>query len=134
VKKAMRIAVVAVGVVAVGLAVACGGGSSGSSTPAPRAVVPAGPIEVAMHDNYFEPTEIEIPRNQTVEIVAKNEGIAIHNLHIISLAEEGKDFISDPIVNPGSESRFEVRFTKAGTYKFQCDFHLPDMVGTITVR
>jgi plastocyanin len=34
----------------------------------------------------------------------------------------------------GEESTFEVTFNAAGTYDFQCDYHVPDMVGTITAE
>jgi plastocyanin len=37
-------------------------------------------------------------------------------------------------VNPEKESKFTVTFTKKGTVKFQCDYHLPDMAGEIVVK
>jgi plastocyanin len=55
-------------------------------------------------------------------------------MHVLSKDGEGKDFASDALVSPGQSSTFEVTFTKTGTYDFQCDYHLPDMVGTITVE
>lgn len=129
--------------------VACGGGSGGGeSTPAPIATKPAGAttggnigsgggaaqtIEVQMKDNFFEPKELTVPVNTTVRFVAKNVGAAVHNMHILSAAKEGKDFKSDLLVNPGQTSEFEAKFTKTGKYDFQCDYHVPDMVGVITV-
>lgn len=91
-------------------------------------------IVVDLKDNFFEPKDFTIPANTTVTIVAKNVGSAIHNMHVLSAASEGKDFASDTVVAAGTESRFEVTFTKTGTIQFQCDFHVPDMVGTITVQ
>ncbi|MDO9445820.1 MAG: cupredoxin domain-containing protein [Dehalococcoidia bacterium] len=91
-------------------------------------------IEIIMTDNVFTPANLTIPVNTTVKITIKNEGSAIHNMHILSSETEGKDFASNPLVNPGEDDEFEVTFTKTGVVNFQCDFHLPDMVGTITVQ
>ncbi len=87
-----------------------------------------------MKDNFFEPNEITVPVNTTVRFVAKNEGTAVHNMHVLSADREGKDFASAQIVNPGETSEFEAKFTQTGDYDFQCDFHLPDMVGVIHVE
>lgn len=132
-------------VLVTGLATACGGddddenGGNGGNGTNPTATT--GPndngddngdveeIEVSMQDNFFEPAEITIPVGQTVAIVAKNDGAAVHNMVVLDT-----DFRSDTIVNAGEESTFEVTFSEPGTYDFQCDFHLPDMVGTITVE
>lgn len=126
------------------LAAACGGGGDSSPTQSPTVAsssaatsAPAGDvkdIEVELTDNVFKPTTLTIPVGQTVEIEVKNTGQAIHNMHILSQAQEGKDFSSDAIVSPGKDSKFEVKFTKKGTYAFQCDYHMPDMAGTITVN
>ncbi len=91
-------------------------------------------IHIVMTDNVFTPKEITVPVGKTVEFEAKNQGQALHNMHILSQSAEGKDFQTEGLVNPGAESEFTAKFTKAGTIKFQCDIHLPDMVGTITVK
>lgn len=126
--------------------VACGGGdgstedasatAGAAATQAPDAgtSAEAREIEVLMKDNFFEPTEIRLKVGEAVTIEAKNEGVAIHNMHILSSATEGTDFRSDPLVNPGEESAFDVQFSTAGTYAFQCDLHLPGMVGEIIVE
>ena len=64
----------------------------------------------------------------------ENKGAAIHNMHVLSSETEGKDFTSAPMVNPGDSSSFDVQFSSPGTFKFQCDFHLPGMVGEIIVE
>jgi plastocyanin len=92
------------------------------------------PITITMTDNVFEPKDITVPVDTEVEITVVNEGAAVHNMHVLSEAEEGEDFMSDALVNPGAESTFTVEFENTGTYDFQCDFHLPDMSGTITVQ
>lgn len=118
-------------------AAACGGAPSGGAKPDAKdkdSGVSAAPITVVMTDNVFTPKDLTVPVGKSVSITAKNTGTAIHNLQILSKDAEGKNFESATIVNPGAESKFEVKFTKAGTYKFQCIYHLPDMVGSITAK
>lgn len=118
-------------------AAACGGGSNAGGKSDDRggaSGVSAAPITVTMKDNVFDPKELTVPVGKSVSITVKNQGTAIHNMQILSKAAEGKDFASAVMVNPGSDSKFEVKFTKAGTYKFQCIYHLPDMVGSITAK
>lgn len=91
-------------------------------------------VEIDMKDNFFDPKDVTVAAGVKIKLTAKNTGAAVHNLHILSQAGEGKDYTSDTMVNPGKTSEFEVTFKKKGTYKFQCDFHVPDMVGTITVN
>lgn len=115
--------------------VACGGDDGGSKDSKPAAN--AGPalteVTVTMTDNVFTPKAITVPAGKEVTFTAKNGGQAIHNMHILSKGGEGKDFSSDATVTPGQASVFKATFSKKGTYKFQCDLHLPDMSGTVTV-
>lgn len=91
-------------------------------------------VTVSMKDNFFEPKDLTVEAGDTITFIAKNEGQALHNMMIQSAAAEGKDFMSDAMVNPGAESKFTATFKKKGTIKFQCAYHMPDMVGTITVK
>lgn len=134
------------------LAAACGGSDeeSGSTiTPGAVATRPAEnnggsgggngggeerEIEVVMTDNVFTPKEIKVPVNTTIKFTANNKGTAIHNMHILSKDTEGKDFSSELLVNAGKSSTFEAKFTKKGVVNFQCDYHLPEMVGKIVVE
>lgn len=102
-----------------------GNGSSGKGK--------AQTVAVTLKDNVFDPKEITVEEG-TVTFEVKNTGTAIHNMHIISNGTEGKDFSTKPTVDAGVTDKFTATFTKKGTIKFQCDFHLPDMVGTITVK
>lgn len=115
---------------------ACSGGegkeSKGDDKPS-AASSKAQTVAVAMKDNVFEPKEITVEKG-AVTFEVKNVGAAIHNMHIVTNAAEGKDFSSKPTIEGGQNDKFTATFTKPGTYKFQCDFHLPDMVGTITVK
>ncbi|MBE7519469.1 MAG: cupredoxin domain-containing protein [Thermoflexaceae bacterium] len=101
-----------------------GGDSSAGSTE----------LTITMQDNFFEPKDVTVPVNKTVKITLPNKGSAIHNMHILSKPTEGKDFTGKTTVNGGETDRMEVKFTKKGVVKFQCDYHVPDMVGTITVK
>jgi len=127
------------------ISAACGGDAESASpaTAAPSGTTPSAvatlgtperEIEVLMKDNVFEPTEIRLKVGEAVTINAKNVGAAMHNMRVLSNETEGKDFASAPMVNPGDDSQFVVQFSTAGTFKFQCDFHLPGMVGEIIVE
>lgn len=91
-------------------------------------------VEISMTDNKYTPSAITVSVGTSVKFELKNDGAAIHNMHILSEKQEGKDFSSEAIVKPGAESSFTVKFTKTGVYDFQCDYHLPDMAGKITVK
>jgi plastocyanin len=98
------------------------------------AAASGGTITVVMTDNKYTPNKIEVEAGKEITFVAKNQGAAVHNMKILSSKTEGKDFASDALVNPEKESKFTVTFTKKGTVKFQCDYHLPDMAGEIVVK
>lgn len=106
-----------------------GGGESKATAASAKAQT----VSITLKDNVFEPKDITVEEG-TVTFEVKNTGAAIHNMHITSTPSEGKDFSSKPIVEAGSTDKFTATFTKKGVVKFQCDFHLPDMVGTITVK
>ncbi len=108
-------------------------GGSESKATAAAASAKAQTVAITLKDNMFEPKDITVEEG-TVTFEVKNTGAAIHNMHITSTAAEGKDFSSKPIIEAGSSDKFTATFTKKGVVKFQCDFHLPDMVGTITVK
>lgn len=141
------IAVSGVALLVLGGAVACGGGGADDKAPTPKIEVKTPgsggasgggtateTLKVSMKDNIFDPKTLTVPAGKSVEIELKNDGAAIHNLHILSEVKEGKDFSSAATVAPGASNKFTVKLTKSGTYIFQCDYHLPDMVGTITVQ
>lgn len=109
-----------------------GGDAKGDDKPASGASK-AQTIAVTMKDNIFEPKEITVEKG-AVTIELKNAGAALHNMHIMSSGAEGKDFMSKATIEGGAADKFTATFTKPGTYKFQCDFHVPDMAGTITVK
>ncbi|TAJ17001.1 MAG: hypothetical protein EPO65_12120 [Dehalococcoidia bacterium] len=122
---------------AVVLSACSSGGESkekgGSESKATASAAKAQTVAITLKDNVFEPKDITVEEG-TVTFEVKNTGAAIHNMHITSTPSEGKDFSSKPIIEAGSSDKFTATFTKKGIVKFQCDFHLPDMVGTITVK
>lgn len=138
----------------VGAAAACGGDSAGTTSPtisvkgsgqtgggggaATSAPSDAGSsstsLKISLKDNIFDPKDLKVPAGKTITFNLTNDGTAIHNMHILSQSTEGKDFQSELTVMAGKSSKFEAKFNKKGLIKFQCDFHVPDMVGTITVE
>ena len=94
---------------------------------------PVTDITIDMGDDWFEPDHFTVRVGESVTVTVDNIGDAIHNMVILSSDAEGENFASDAIVNPGETDTFEFTFTTPGTYDFQCDYHLPEMVGTVTV-
>jgi plastocyanin len=94
---------------------------------------PVTEITIDMGDNWFEPDHFVVRVGETVTVTVDNVGAAIHNMKIMSADAEGQHYESDPMVNPGETDTFEFTFSTPGTYDFQCDYHLPEMVGTLTV-
>ncbi|MEX2246081.1 MAG: hypothetical protein WEC75_05295 [Dehalococcoidia bacterium] len=115
-------------------------------TPPPNGG-PGGPPLIILHDNYFEaageqnPT-VPVPTGQEVTIDLRNEGTAIHNVHVSvdgeypsALCQTGGEApCSDPArIAGGAEGT--ITFTlAAGSYEFRCDFHPTEMTGTFDVR
>ncbi len=133
------------------LAAACGGGSGATTQPqgaagtsptatsaavSSGAATPAsagGEITVVMKDNHFEPKQITVAVGQAVVFELKNQGTAIHNMDLPGEATGGKAAVGSPL-SPGSDEKLTATFPKAGTFQFVCDFHKPEMAGTINVR
>jgi len=121
---------IAVGLLFVLLFTACGGsGGEVSDESAPAGVDAPMVVDVEMTDNKFVPSTMTFSVGQQVEFVVNNAGAAIHDMRI-----EKTEFKSEPVINPGTTSTFTAMFTEAGVYTFVCDYHLPGMVGEITVE
>jgi plastocyanin len=102
------------------VATACGPPASGNvhaGTGGPDAV------RLAMHDDEFAPTRLELPAGEQVTVEVTNDGSNQHNFTIDSLD-----------LSTGTMSGGDVKtatFTVPdGTTEFRCTFH-KDMTGTI---
>ena len=131
-------------------AAACGGGdgdgaSSNDGGETPAGETPTGPvsIDVSMAEpggkNSFVPKDFTVKAGQEVTFNAINDGAAIHNMHVAGADKQygtDDDVQSDPqLVNPGDTATLTwTAPDEPGVYDFQCDVHLPDMAGTITVE
>ncbi len=116
--------------------------SPGAGTPTPSGG--GGTLAVSMGDNFFEldgqkNPDIKLKTGQAVTINLTNKGTAIHNMRVDG--EDGKynskdDAVSDPqLVSAGQTATLKwTAPDKAGSFKYQCDFHPTDMKGTITVE
>lgn len=78
--------------------------------------------EVSMVDNSFQPADIEVDQGNTLVFV--NNGDTVHNINIPGLG-------IDEDVQPGEE--ISVQMDETGTFDLVCQFHDPEMTGTITV-
>jgi plastocyanin len=133
------------------LSFACGGGDDddGDGTATAAATTPAATgnggdgeevtYDVSMTDNAFTPTEFTVPEGAIITFNLTNDGTAPHNMRIAGTDRDyntDDDGISDPdLVNGGGTATLEWTAPgEAGEIKFQCDFHVPDMAGTITVE
>lgn len=114
---------------------ACGGGGE-NSTPVGT---PGTAFNVTMEDNKFEPNTLLAVAGATITISLTNKGQATHNMRIAG--EDGvlntdDDALSDPItIVGGKDGKVTWKApAKPGEYKFQCDFHLDAMTGTIILK
>jgi plastocyanin len=110
---------------------ACGSGSSTDDRS-------GNTVTVKMLDNSFEPAELTVKGGTTVELVSPNVGKVAHNLHIASGRGVYRESPWIALPDP-TEAGVTARLTwnvppTPGTYKFRCDYHEVEMVGTITVE
>ncbi len=84
-------------------------------------------------DNKFSSTTYTVEANKPIVIPIKNQGAALHNMHILDAKDtNGQDFKTD-LLPPGGSANLSFSIAEAGTYNFQCDVHPTEMKGTITV-
>ncbi len=128
-----RVVGCAIGIALIVTLTACGGGgSTGAAVDGDKATevdVASKVVQVAMTDNVFALSASTAKVGQEIEFVVVNNGAAVHNMVF-----DGTEFASESMINPGDTSTFEATFDTAGVYKFICVFHMPEMVGEITVE
>jgi plastocyanin len=116
---------------------------SPTATGGPTGTTPAGGLEITMTDNKFDPTELTAPADEETVVNLKNEGAAIHNVHIADASGNypanfctagGPTPCSDPTRIAGGQSGTITFTLSAGEYPFRCDYHPTEMKGTLTVQ
>ena len=114
-------ATVGVAILALGVGLV-GAGPASAAAPAQT----SGAATVAVGDNYFKPTDLEITAG--TKVTWKNEGKILHNV----TAVKGK--FGTKALTKGST--YAYKFKKPGTYAYYCSFHgssTGGQHGTITV-
>ena len=119
------------------VAAACGGGSSGKAIR----ITPGGAgatLELTVGDFFFKPNEFRIQAGQSVTLNVKNEGQAVHTVHLAGpdgrYETDDDTQVDPPMIKSGQTvSLVWTAPTEPGTYKFRCDYH-PEETGTITVE
>jgi uncharacterized cupredoxin-like copper-binding protein len=105
------------------------GDAAASPMPETAEQTPAGPVEVASFDIYFEPEEVAIPANTDVTFTLPNEGVTLHNFAIDELG-------IDVDIEPGATEEVVIN-APAGIYEYYCNVpghKAAGMAGTLTVE
>ena len=144
--KILRLTLFFAALTAAAIAVAaCGGGdqdgNGDGATTAPSGDGGDGEVEldVSMADNLFEPAEFTVDAGAELTFSITNDGAAIHNMRVAGEDNEfntNDDAVSEEeLITAGGAATLQwTAPDEPGVYDFQCDFHTPDMAGTITVE
>lgn len=116
-----------VGLLALGVFLAgCSSSNDSGAADAP------GPLEVwavgggGQDTDRFDPSSRSAKVGDTVTFIVKSGS------HTVDFDQaEGLSSYSSGNLDPGAT--FKATFSKAGTFSYHCEYHLPGMVGTITV-
>lgn len=106
--------------------------TSGSAAAAPSGA--SGGLQEVTTDNKFSQTSFTIKAGQQVTLTQTNKGQAIHDWHVLGVTDSAGKPVATALTQPGQSSKVTFTITKPGTYKFQCDVHPTQMVGTLTVQ
>ncbi|MEO8456528.1 MAG: cupredoxin domain-containing protein [Chloroflexota bacterium] len=117
---------------------------SGEASPTGSAA--PGQVEITMSDNKFDNTALTLAAGTDVTIPLKNNGTAVHNVHIAGpdgnfgadfCSATGADPCSDPVrlaAGATGTLTFTVPNTPGTKIPYRCDFHPTEMDGEITVQ
>jgi|ERR687892_810492 plastocyanin len=87
------------------------------------------PAPLTMKDTFFDPTCLAVSSTQALNL--DNAGEALHNF---SLPDQGVDIDVESGEQEETDT-FEDLGVEAGTYRFECKYHLAQgMVGTIVIE
>ena len=119
--------VIAAGLLAAALLVACGGGSGNGSSQ------PSGSIQVTMTEFKFDPSNITHASGNIVFWLV-NSGSTQHDMSIRN--SSGSTIATSELVSAGDTQEFDVNNIAAGTYTFFCTqpgHEASGMRGTLTI-
>jgi plastocyanin len=123
-----------------------GASPSAGASATPTGSSASGGLEITMTDNKFDNTDLTATAGASVTINIKNNGTAVHNLHVAGANGQfgsqyctaaGPDPCSNPKAVPGGSTAtltFTVPNTPGAKIPYRCDFHSTEMSGTITVQ
>jgi plastocyanin len=123
-KRSFVITMIAGAVCCTVLVPAAVGSSSGSKN---------NPKQVKVSDNYFSTSRVTIKKHQYVKFVWSSSNFSRHNVTLVSgpRGVKTRDFKS----KTGSTGiRFKRKFSKAGSYHFECTIHSYVMKMTVVVK
>lgn len=115
-----------------------------SATPDSRVAgqTPAVTLQMNANDSgqntnaRFEPNSLSGKAGDVIEIDFKNAGSVAHDLHIAG-ADNQYDTNDDwqlSALQPGEQAKLLVKIPQAGAYKFRCDLHPDQQVGTLVLQ
>lgn len=111
--------------------------AAGASTPAagsPAAgAADANKVTEVTTDNKFSVTAMTATVNVPFTVTVENHGTAIHNWALADTAGVTGTTMTG-LAQPAKSESATMTFTKAGTYKFNCQVHPTEMIGTVTVH
>jgi len=103
-----------------------GAGATGAPTGGKTYTVKMQPVAGKPGQYVFSPATLNINRGDTVNWVDADP--TAHN--VVGVDDNAKTLINKMTVDTNS---YKVTFTKAGSFKYECQVHLPEMVGVINV-
>jgi len=89
---------------------------------------------ITMTDNKFSQTTITIEHGQKVTLNFDNKGQAIHNWDLLGQKDPSGNDLKTALLQPGQTASLTFQIDQPGQYKFQCDVHPTEMVGTLVVK
>jgi len=109
---------------------------SAPSTSASSAAVPVltdNPVIVA-RDNVFVPAELRVPAGREVRLTLRNEGQALHDWQVLRAANPDGSAIKTPLIGASALATVAFTLTAAGSYAFYCEVHPVEMRGMLIVQ